>query len=66
MRLGAAFQRARQRHCARIALQCQSLKRRASGVSQSQNLGALVKGFAQRIVDGRGKAAIAANTLHHE
>ena len=58
MRLGRSLQRAGQRHRAGIALERQPLDRRAAGIAEAQDLGGLVEGFAQRIVDRGGKAAV--------
>ena len=63
MRLGAAQQGARQRHRPGLAPRGEALDRRAAGIAEAEDLGGLVEGFAQRIVDRRGEAAVAADAF---
>src|SRR3546814_19068589 len=63
MRLVRPDQRAGKRHGLGIAFGGRALDRRTAGKAQAEKLGALVEGFARRVVDGGGEAAVAADAL---
>src|SRR3546814_8699276 len=66
MRLVRPDQRAGKRHGLGIAFGGRALDRRTAGKAQAEKLGALVEGFARRVVDGGGEAAVAADALDEE
>ncbi len=63
MRLGAAQQRARQRHRLRVARLRQRLDARPAGIAEAQDLRGLVERLARRIVDRRREPAILAHAI---
>ena len=63
MRLSAAHQRAGQRHGGGIALARQRLHHRPAGIAQAQDLGRLVEGLAQRVVDRGRQPAVSPDAL---
>ena len=66
MRFGAAEHRARQLESPRIAERRSRLDRRAAGHRQPEQFRGLVEGFAERIVDRRREATVAANGLDQQ
>ena len=66
MRLGATQHRPRQGKAVRPASQGRLLDRRPTGKTQAQQLGRLVEGLAQRIVDGGAEPLVAADAVHDQ
>ena len=66
MRLRRAPKRTRQRNLARVTGCGQPLHRGSTGIAQTQHLGGLVEGFAQRVVDRRAQPAIPAHALDQQ
>ena len=66
MRLGPAEHRPRKRKARGIARARGLLDRRAAGLRQAEQLGGLVEGFAERVVDGGAEADVAADVLDQQ
>ena len=66
MRFAAAQQGARQGNLARIAFARQPFNRRAARKAQAQNLGGLVKGLTQGVVNRGAQTLVASRTFHQQ
>src|SRR5690606_40507325 len=66
VRLGAAEQRAGQRDRFRVPLGREALDRWAARKAQAEDLGGVVEGRAQRVVDSRSEAAVLTDAAYFE
>ena len=63
---GRAVQRTRQRKALWVSRLRRPLDVRPAGIGEAQKLGGLVEGFAERVVDGRAEAPIAADAFDRD